>query len=99
MTTHNLLKKTLRSSPCSKLLPEERPTRLPLDPIARKRMDAEPTDKWQRQVDDATDFLVNTRWKGQNSYPLASFVATMREKWMDIEAASKHVPVQIPLST
>ena len=53
-------------------------------------------DKCQRQVDDATDFLVNTRWKGQSSYPLASFVATMREKWMDLEAASKHVPVHIP---
>ena len=52
--------------------------------------------KWQRQVDDATDLLVNTIWKGQNSYPLASFVATMREKWMDLEDASKHVPVQIP---
>ena len=39
-------------------------------------------EKWQRRVDDATDFLVNTRWKGQNSYPLASFVATMRNGWI-----------------
>ena len=27
---------------------------------------------------------------------MASFFATMREKWMDLEAASKHVPLQIP---
>ena len=54
-------------------------------------------DKWEAEIKKQEQLLHTRKWKGQNNFPLDSFVAQHRSAFVSLTSCSQHVTVQLPM--
>ena len=53
-------------------------------------------DTWEAEPKKQEEFVRNSKWKGQNNYPLASHIDLHRNEFISLMQCAEHVEHQLP---